>query len=84
VGYYESAESGGNDEVIVGVEGFVATMSASDAWPAIQAIVPSDAATPVRARLQSVSCATADSCVAVGSYEAEDGNTHALIETIKQ
>ena len=45
--------------------------------------VPSGAATDPDVHLNSVSCAPATSCVAVGSYKIASGTSRGLLETLK-
>jgi hypothetical protein len=61
--------------------GLIAAESGS-AWTAIAAPLPANAAADPQALLQSVSCAAAGSCVAVGRYLDTSGATQGLVDQL--
>ena len=63
-----------------GFEAMIDTLT-SQGWQSVTAPLPADAsATDPNSSLQSLSCATPSSCIAVGSYIAASGNTEGVIE----
>ncbi len=70
VGGYDDAKGNGQGLVLTG---------SGTSWTALRAPLPSDAGTSPDVSLSSVSCATAASCVAVGSYIDAAGVTRGLL-----
>jgi hypothetical protein len=65
-------------------EPMVATQSAGGAWQASELTLPANATTTASVQnsfLDSVACASAGNCVAVGSYRDTTGSTQALVAT---
>jgi hypothetical protein len=62
-------------------QGVLETLSGTT-WTAVKAPLPAGAAADPQAGLQSVSCASASSCVAAGDYTDSSGSQRGLLETL--